>query len=116
MLGAVITFSIGVLLATVNYYLSRYIMRNSTKGLAPFSFLRQLINIGYMVLLFLVADSLPWDIMPVIVGGALGITLPIFFFTKKLIAEAELDSPTDKTDNSSECESEEVSKSEEVSQ
>lgn len=47
--------------------------------------LRQVIQIGYLVLLFTLGGYTPWDPVWLLVGGCLGITVPMIYFTYKLV-------------------------------
>lgn len=87
--GAVLTFLGGAGIALLNARLSS---KAAEKGAAEFSRLsrlRQIFNIGYIVLVFLLSRVLPWDMMPLLIGAALGLTIPSFYFTWRLIKENE---------------------------
>ena len=46
---------------------------------------RQAIQIGYLILIFVLGGYTPWESTWLLVGGVLGITLPMFFFTARLV-------------------------------
>lgn len=46
---------------------------------------RQIIQIGYLVLIFMLGGYTPWDPLWLLTGGVLGITVPMFYFTFKLV-------------------------------
>ena len=46
---------------------------------------RSLSQIGYLALILLLGKYTPWDQMWLLVGGALGITLPMPIFTYRLV-------------------------------
>ena len=46
---------------------------------------RQLVQIAYLVILFLFGRHTPWNPIWLLVGGAVGITLPMFYFTYRLV-------------------------------
>ena len=84
-IGALLAFLIGVGIASLNYALSRYILKKAPKQYASTQIVKQLIQIGYIVLLYFFADKTPWNPLWMLVGGCLGITLPMVWFTLKLV-------------------------------
>ena len=46
---------------------------------------RQAVQVVYLVILFLFGRHTPWDAIWLLVGGALGVTLPMFWFTYRLV-------------------------------
>ncbi len=83
--GAFAAFSVGLIIAAVNYALSRYVLKNHTSKYAFVQIIRQMIQVAYLVVIFVVADYTPWDVVWLLVGGGLGITLPMIFFTFRLV-------------------------------
>jgi len=84
-LGAAIAFFIGVGIAIGNYGISKYILKNHANYYAAAQIIRQLIQIAYLLILLLLGDYTPWNNMWLLVGGCLGVTLPMFWFTFKLV-------------------------------
>ncbi len=83
--GAAIAFILGVLIAAGNYFFSRHMLKKRPENYASTQMVRQLLQIAYLVVLFFVGPYTPWDRNWMLVGGCLGITLPMFFFTYKLV-------------------------------
>ena len=75
--GAVLAFVIGVGIAGINYSISRYVLKKRPAQYAATMTLRQLIQVIYIVLVFLLGQYTPWDRLWLLVGGALGVTLPM---------------------------------------
>ena len=50
-----------------------------------FSIVRQIINIGYLVGVYFVSSIVSVDLKYLLIGAALGITIPMFYFTNKLL-------------------------------
>lgn len=83
--GAVLSFALGVLICFGNFKLSEYFLKNHREKFHSVSFIRQLVQVAYILILFFVAPYTPWDRTFVLVGAALGVTLPMFLFTYKLL-------------------------------
>lgn len=84
-IGAVLAFVAGVGIASLNYALSRYILKNAPKQYTSTQIIKQLVQIAYIVLIYFFADKTPWNPLWVLVGGCLGITVPMLWFTFKLV-------------------------------
>ena len=74
--GGLLTFVGGCLVAYVNYLINRYALRKRPQLLGTLSFVRQLLNVAYFVAVFLLGKALPWDQVPLLVGAAVGLTVP----------------------------------------
>lgn len=83
--GAIITFVLGFAVAGLNFLLSKAILTKQPEKYAFSTILRQLIQILYIVAVYFVAEKTPWDMMYMLVGAVLGVTLPMFFFTQRLV-------------------------------
>lgn len=83
--GAVLAFGAGVLIATVNYIFSRYILIKRPSQYAIMQIVRQFIQIAYLIVLLVAGKYTPWDSSWLLVGGGLGVTLPMFWFTYRLV-------------------------------
>ncbi|MDD4688249.1 MAG: hypothetical protein PHE51_00685 [Eubacteriales bacterium] len=89
LLGLLIAFVFGGLISFVNYKISKFTLINKEKNLFMFSMLRQVLNVGYLVLCYFVAPYTPFDGVYILIGGATGITLPMIYFTPKLLKASE---------------------------
>ena len=83
--GAVIAFCVGIAIATVNYALSRYMIKKHSDKYPLTVIVRQVIQVAYLVLLFFLAEYTPWDRLWLLVGGCLGVTIPMIWFTMRLV-------------------------------
>ena len=83
--GSLLGFAGGLGISYANYIISKAVLRRSPSKYASSTVLRQLLNIGYLVLLYFVAPYTLWKGIYLLIGGALGITLPMFFYTARLI-------------------------------
>ena len=84
-IGAVIAFAVGVGISAVNYLISRYILKKSPSKYATAQIVKQLVQIAYLFALFMLSEYTPWDRMWMLVGGCMGITLPMIIFTPRLV-------------------------------
>ena len=83
--GAALAFVVGAALAAVNYAFSRYLLTTRPSMYVGMQFVRQAVQIAYLVILLLFGGRTPWDTVWLLAGGALGITLPMFWFTYRLV-------------------------------
>ena len=83
--GAAVAFAGGVLIAWVNYLFSRRVISKCPERYAAMQIAKQMLQILYMAALFVFGKYTPWDRIWLLVAGTLGITLPMFWFTYKLV-------------------------------
>ncbi len=83
--GAVITFAVGVAIAALNYYISKYFLEKNPDKFAMTTVVKQIFNVGYLVAVYMLGDFLPFKLSFLLIGAVLGITLPMFIFTRKLL-------------------------------
>ncbi|MBQ4562186.1 MAG: hypothetical protein IJA55_07685 [Clostridia bacterium] len=72
-------------MAYINYAVSKYLLKKYPDMYTGGQVIRSVIQIGYLVLLYTLGGHTPWDPLWLLVGGCLGITLPMFYFTYKLV-------------------------------
>ena len=84
-LGAIITFALGVGIATLNYYISKYFLEKNPDKFAMTTVVKQIFNVGYLVVVYMSGDFLPFKLAYMLIGAVLGITLPMFIYTRKLL-------------------------------
>lgn len=85
MFGAALAFAIGTAIATLNYVFSRYFLTKRPSVYAGMQIIWQPVQIAYLGALVLFGGYTPWDRLSLLVGGCLGITLPKFWFTYRLV-------------------------------
>ncbi len=83
--GAIITFVLGIVVATLNYLLSRAILVKQPEKYASGAIIRQLTQIIYIVAVYFVSTIAPWDSWYMLIGAVLGVTVPMIYFTHKLL-------------------------------
>ncbi len=89
--GAALAFFGGAALSYVNYLLSRTVLRRKPELVAATAVIRQVLNVAYLAALYFLAPLTPWGLVPLLLGAALGITLPMFYFTTLLLKEGKRD-------------------------
>lgn len=73
---AIVCCAGGVLVALLNFALTKRKMEKDPKGLPRFFIVRQGINIVYLGLVYLLSNKISWDVMYMLIGAVLGLTLP----------------------------------------
>lgn len=69
-----ITLLGGAVVSGVNALLSARLLRRKPAAYASFSAVRQLLHVGYLVIVFFVSRTLGWDVTVPLIGAALGLT------------------------------------------
>lgn len=83
--GAVLAFLAGAGLAAAGYGLSRRVLKKNAGKYVAAQMAKQVIQVLFLVGLFVLGGRTPWDRSWLLVGGALGLTLPMVWFTYKLV-------------------------------
>ncbi len=89
LIGGILAAVVGALLSWGSYLFSRMLLRNKPELLSMVSMPRQIINIAYLVVVYFLADKTPWDLMPLLIGAAVGLTGAMFLFTRQLMKDME---------------------------
>ncbi len=84
-IGAVICALAGFLIAFVNYLLSRKILETRPEKFALATVARQVIQVGYLIAVYFIGSKLSVSLAFLLAGAVVGMTVPMFFFTKKLL-------------------------------
>ena len=84
MIGGLLVCALGVLLAFGNDAMTRAVCKRKPSLLVPFFAARQIVNIAYLAALYFLSPALPWGATPLLVGGALGVTVPSVFLASRL--------------------------------
>ena len=74
--GGLLAFLGGSTVSWLNYVINARTLKNKPSALASVSVVRQLLSVGYLVLVFALAGVLPWGHMPLLLGAAVGLTIP----------------------------------------
>lgn len=76
-------FVVGAVLSYINYRIAKVLMPQNK--LAAASLIRQVLSIGYLVGLYFIGQATDINLWALMIGGALGITLPLLVFTVLLV-------------------------------
>ena len=87
LIGGGIALAVGAALAFLNYLFTRKLVKKGISHLAVISVLRQTLNIAYLVAIYFLSRYLPWPVEAMLVGGAVGVTVPSFILSVKLAGE-----------------------------
>jgi hypothetical protein len=75
----------GALVSWANYLLLRSLMsRNGEKAIAMISPVRTLLSVAYLLILYLIGRRTELNSTALLLGGALGLTILLTFFTLRL--------------------------------
>lgn len=86
-IGAVITAFAGFLIAFINYIFSKNVLLKSPDKYVVTSIGRQVLQVAFLVAVYFIGSKIQTvDIIYLLVGAVLGMTIPMFVFTKKLLA------------------------------
>ena len=96
LIGGILAAAVGVLLSWGNYLLSRMLLRKKPELLSMITLPRQIVNIAYLAIIYFLADKTPWDLMPLLVGAAVGLTGAMFLFTRQLLKTMDGGTPQEK--------------------
>lgn len=83
--GGALAFAAGFGLAAAGYLFSRHVLRTKPERYALSQTLKQIVQVLFLVALFVVGGYTPWDRTWLVVGGVVGITLPMIWFTYRLV-------------------------------
>ena len=83
--GAAITFLLGAGVATGNYFISRHVLKTNPDKYSLTMVVRQFVQVAFIVLVYMLGDYTPWDRLWLLVGGVLGMTLPMIWYTSRLV-------------------------------
>ena len=86
-IGAVVVGIIGLFIAFVNYIISKNVLIKSAEKYSLVTVVRQIVQVGFLAIVYF-AGSKVQTLNPVylLVGAAIGMTLPMMYFTKKLLS------------------------------
>lgn len=90
-IGGAAAAIIGLLIAFINYFISKKVLIKAPEKYSLITVARQVLQIGFLALAYFVGTKIQTvDPTYVLVGAVLGMTLPMVYFTKKLLTVNEL--------------------------
>ena len=95
---ALVIMGLGGLIPVATYVCPMLCMllRKKPELLSMITLPRQIVNIAYLAIVYFLADKTPWDLMPLLVGAAVGLTGAVFLFTRQLLKTMDGGTPQEK--------------------
>ena len=85
--GAVVAAAVGFFIAFFNYIISKKVLLKAPDKYSVTIIVRQIFQIGYLVAVYFIgSETQIASLTYLLVGAVAGMTVPMFFFTKKLLA------------------------------
>lgn len=84
--GAAAAAALGVVVAVVNYLLSKQVLLKAPDKYALITVVRQMVQIGFLAAVYFIGQKLEnADVTYLLIGAVVGMTVPMLYFTKKLL-------------------------------
>lgn len=85
-IGAVVAALAGFLIAFANYIFSKKVLIKFPEKYALVSVGRQILQVGFLIIVYFVGTKIETvNIVYLLVGAVLGMTLPMIYFTKQIL-------------------------------
>lgn len=86
-IGAVLAIVGGIGVAFLNYFLSKTVLLKTPDKYSMVTVLRQVFQVGFLAIVYFIGDKIEYvNSIFLLVGAVLGMTVPMIFFTKKLLS------------------------------
>ena len=95
LVGVIISFFFGVTVSFVNYKVSKTMLKRNPKALSSLFMIREAFIIVFLITLYAVSGFTPWNGVYLVIGGAVGATVPTIFFTYALLRYVRSNSDAD---------------------
>ena len=84
--GAVLAAAVGFVIAFINYNFSKKVLLKAPEKYFITSVARQVLQIAFLVVVYFIGSKTQIaDLIYLLVGAVTGMTIPMLFFTKKLL-------------------------------
>ena len=100
-IGAIVAAIAGIVIALINYIFSKKVLINAPEKYSLITVVRQILQVGFLVVVYFTGTKTQLaDPVYLLIGAVLGMTVPMIYFTKKLllINEAEAKAKNKKED------------------
>ena len=87
LIGALVAVLCGIGIAFLNYAIAKAVLRRKPQIYPTVSAARQGINVLLLLGLYFIAPHTPWGEVELLTGGVIGMTVPMFFLTAKLVRQ-----------------------------
>jgi F0F1-type ATP synthase assembly protein I len=86
-IGVIIAVLCGFLVAVLNYFLSKTVLEKAPAKYSLITIVRQVLQIGFLVVVYFTGTKTQLaDPVYLLIGAVLGMTIPMVYFTKKLLS------------------------------
>ena len=86
-ISMIVTMAAGALIAFVNYSISKHILIKSPDKYSFTVVIHQMLQVAFLAAVYFIASGMTTlNVVYPLVGSVLGMTAPMFFFTKKLLS------------------------------
>ncbi len=86
-IGVVAAIIAGFLIAFTNFILSKKVLLKAPEKFSLVTVVRQVLQIGFLVIVYFIGDKIQEvNTIALLVGAVFGMTLPMIYFTKKLLS------------------------------
>ena len=86
LIGAIVAAIAGVVIALINYIFSKKVLINAPKKYCLITVVRQILQVGFLVVVYFTGTKTQLaDPVYLLIGAVLGMTVPMIYFTKKLL-------------------------------
>ncbi len=75
----------GGVMAYLNYMITGMLIKCKPEFVAAGSVIRQVINVAYLAAVYFISSELLSSVLYTLVGAVIGLTVPMFFFTFRLV-------------------------------
>lgn len=82
--GGLLAFLGGAAVAALNYRINLWVLKKRPDMLGSVSIVREILSVVYFVGVYLLSRVLPWGYVPLLVGAAVGLTVPSVLFSFRL--------------------------------
>ncbi len=85
-IGAIVAAIAGVVIALINYIFSKKVLINAPEKYSLITVVRQILQVGFLVVVYFTGTKTQIaDPIYLLIGAVLGMTVPMIYFTKKLL-------------------------------
>ena len=86
LIGAIVAAIAGVVIALINYFYSKKVLINAPEKYSLITVVRQILQVGFLVVVYFTGTKTQLaDPVYLLIGAVLGMTVPMIYFTKKLL-------------------------------
>lgn len=86
-IGVSVAIIVGFLVALTNFFLSKTVLTKAPEKYSLITVVRQVLQIGFLVVVYFIGEKIQEvNTIYLLVGAVVGMTVPMIYFTKKLLS------------------------------